>query len=403
MDKVITCARKEIRGMVILPASKSVSNRALVLSALAGGGLPENLSDSDDTRVMVDALARTGGRVDVGHAGTAMRFLTAYFALRGGEWELTGSERMRQRPIEVLVESLRQLGANIEYMAKEGLPPLRIGNAVLKGGKEIHPYASVSSQYISALMMIAPLLEGGLVINLRGKVVSADYIVMTAEMMRQFGVNVYFEKDRIAIPQGTYSPAAFRVDADWSAASFFFEVLAIAGAGEIFLPGLKFDSLQGDARQVALWQQLGVKTENVAGGVRLWASNERVLFFEADMSGMPDVTLALVVACCLADIPFRLRGIETLYIKECDRVTAMTRELGKLGYKLHIPVHGELCWNRERNTLISLNIDTYEDHRMAMAFAPAGLKFPGLTIRDAQVVTKSFPCFWEQLDKLLDL
>ena len=403
MDKVITCARKEIRGTVILPASKSVSNRALVLSALAGGGLPENLSDSDDTRVLVDALARTGGRVDVGHAGTAMRFLTAYFALRGGEWELTGSERMRQRPIEVLVESLRQLGANIEYMAKEGLPPLRIGNAVLKGGKEIHPDASVSSQYISALMMIAPLLEGGLVINLRGKVVSADYIAMTAEMMRQFGVNVYFEEDRIAIPRGKYSPVAFRVDADWSAASFFFEVLAIAGAGEIFLPGLKFDSLQGDARQVALWQQLGVKTEKVAGGVRLCASNERVPFFEADMSDMPDVTLALVVACCLADIPFRLRGIETLYIKECDRVTAVTRELGKLGYKLCVPVHGELCWNRERNTLISLHIDTYEDHRMAMAFAPAGLKFPGLTIRDAQVVTKSFPGFWKQLDKLLDV
>lgn len=403
MDKVITSARKGIGGTVILPASKSVSNRALVLSALAGGGLPENLSDSDDTRVLVDALVRTGGLVDVGHAGTAMRFLAAYFALRGGEWELTGSERMWQRPIKVLVESLRQLGADIEYMAEEGFPPLRIGSAVLKGGKEINPDASVSSQYISALMMIAPLLEGGLVINLRGKVVSADYIYMTAEMMSRFGVNVDFKENRIVVSQGKYSPTVFRVDADWSAASFFFEVLAIAGEGEIFLPDLKFDSLQGDVRQIALWQQLGVCAESVAGGVRLWVNDERVPFFEADMSGMPDVTLALVVACCLADIPFRLRGIETLYIKECDRVMAVMKELGKLGYKLYVPVHGELCWNRERNTLISLNIDTYEDHRMAMAFAPAGLKFPGLTIKDAQVITKSFPDFWEQLDKLLDL
>lgn len=401
MDRVIAWEQRKIKGTVILPASKSESNRALVLSALAGGGVPENLSDSDDTRVLAGALKQAGGLVDVGHAGTAMRFLTAYFAPREGVWELTGSERMKQRPIKVLVEALRELGAKIEYLGREGFPPLWIGNSVLKGGRTISLDASVSSQYVSALMMIAPLLKGGLVIDLKGKVASADYIRMTAEMMRRFGVSAGFEGKRVTIPEGVYTPVTFRVSADWSAASFFYELLAIAGKGEIFLPGLDIDSFQGDARQVDLWRQLGVTTEKVAGGVRLSAYGERVARFEADLSGMPDVALSLIVACCLSDTPFHLRGLDTLYIKECDRVMAVTRETGKLGYVLQVPAHGELCWNRERNTLIALDIDTYQDHRMAMAFAPAGLRYTGLTVRDAGVVTKSFPGFWEQLDNLV--
>ena len=401
MDKVIAWEQRKIEGTVILPASKSESNRALVLSALAGGGVPKNLSDSDDTRVLAEALKQAGGLVDVGHSGTSMRFLAAYFALREGVWELTGSERMKQRPIKVLVEALRELGANIEYLGREGFPPLWISNSMLTGGRAISLDASVSSQYISALMMIAPLLKGGLVIDLRGKIASADYIRMTAEMMRRFGVSAAFEGKRVTIPEGVYMPVTFWVSADWSAASFFYELLAIAGEGEISLPGLDTDSLQGDACQVDLWRQLGVITEKVAGGVRLSAHGERIARFEADLSGMPDVALPLIVACCLSDTPFHLRGLDTLYIKECDRVMAVTRETGKLGYVLQVPAHGELCWNRERNTLIALDIDTYQDHRMAMAFAPAGLKYPGLTVRDAGVVTKSFPDFWEQLDHLV--
>lgn len=396
MDKVITWERGKIEGTVILPASKSESNRALVLCALAGGGVPENLSDSDDTWVLAEALKRAGGLVDVGHAGTSMRFLAAYFALREGVWELTGSERMKQRPVSVLVEALRELGAKIEYLGREGFPPLWIGDSMLKGARTISLDASVSSQYISALMMIAPLLKGGLVIDLRGKVASADYIRMTAEMMRRFGVDVGFEGKRVTIPEGVYAPVRFRVSADWSAASFFYELLAIAGEGEIFLPGLSVDSLQGDARQVDLWRQLGVATEKVAGGVRLSARGERVARFEADLSGMPDVALSLVVACCLSDTPFHLRGLDTLYIKECDRVMAVSREAGKLGYDLQVPARGELCWDRVRNGRVTLEIDTYQDHRMAMAFAPAGLRYCGLVVRDADVVSKSFPGFWEQ-------
>ena len=399
MDKVIAWTQKKIEGTVILPASKSESNRALVLSALAGGGMPENLSDSDDTRVLAEALKQAGGLVDVGHAGTSMRFLAAYFALREGVWELTGSERMKQRPIKV--EALWELGAKIEYLGKEGFPPLWIGNSVLKGERTISLDAAVSSQYISALMMIAPLLKGGLVIDLKGKVISADYIRMTAEMMRCFGVNTRFEGKRVLIPEGVYAPVSFRVSADWSAASFFYELLAITEEGEIFLPGLYIDSLQGDARQVDLWRQLGVTTEKVVGGVRLSANSDRVARFEADLSGMPDVALPVIVACCLSDTPFHLTGLDTLYIKECDRVMAVTREAGKLGYGLQIPARGELCWDRVRNACTTLEIDTYQDHRMAMAFAPAGGRYCGLIVRDADVVSKSFPGFWEQYDHLV--
>ena len=367
MDKVIAWTQKKIEGTVILPASKSESNRALVLSALAGGGMPENLSDSDDTRVLAEALKQAGGLVDVGHAGTSMRFLAAYFALREGVWELTGSERMKQRPIKVLVEALWELGAKIEYLGKEGFPPLWIGNSVLKGERTISLDAAVSSQYISALMMIAPLLKGGLVIDLKGKVISADYIRMTAEMMRCFGVNTRFEGKRVLIPEGVYAPVSFRVSADWSAASFFYVLLVITEEGEIFLSGLSIDWLQGDARQVDLWRQLGVTTEKVVGGVRLSANSDRVARFEADLSGMPDVALPVIVACCLSDTPFHLTGLDTLYIKECDRVMAVT----------------------------------YQDHRMAMAFAPAGVRYCGLIVRDTDVVSKSFPGFWEQYDHLV--
>lgn len=401
MDKVIAWKQGKIEGTVILPASKSESNRALILSALAGGNMPENLSDSDDTQVLAEALKRVGGLVDVGHAGTSMRFLAAYFALREGVWELTGSERMKQRPIKVLVEALRELGANIEYLGREGFPPLWIGDSVLKGGRAISLDASVSSQYISALMMIAPLLKGGLVIDLKGKIASADYIRMTVEMMRRFGVDTDFEGKRVAIPEGVYTPVSFRVSADWSAASFFYELLAIAREGKIFLPGLYIDSLQGDARQVDLWRQLGVTTEKVVGGVRLLANSDRVARFEADLSGMPDVALPVIVACCLSDTPFYLTGLDTLYIKECDRVMAVMWEAGKLGYDLQVPAHGELCWNRERNACTTLEIDTYQDHRMAMAFAPAGLRYWGVTVRDADVVSKSFPGFWEQFYHLV--
>lgn len=401
MDRVIAGEKKKLEGMVFLPASKSISNRALVLRALSDGPMPENLSDSDDTRVLQEALSGRGDWVNVGHAGTAMRFLTAYFALKGGVRELTGSDRMKQRPLQVLVDALRELGAKIAYLGEEGFPPLWISPSLLQGGKIITLDASVSSQYVSALMMIAPLLPGGLIIDLRGKVVSGSYIRMTAALMRQFGADVNLENGRIVIPGGEYRPTGLRVEADWTAASYFYEMLALVGQGRIFIPDLRSDSLQGDVRQYVLWERLGVRTEWHDNGICLLASGPSVSFFEADFTEMPDLALTFIVACCLNDIPFHIRGVETLHIKECDRAAASVCELRKLGYKLDTPRHGELCWNRECDPLISLEIDTYQDHRMAMAFAPAGLKLPGLIIRNAGVVSKSFPTFWEQFDNLV--
>ena len=308
---------------------------------------------------------------------------------------------MKQRPVQVLVDALRELGASIAYMGEEGFPPLWITSVPLQGGCSLVLDASVSSQYVSALMMIAPLLPGGLTLDLEERIVSAAYIRMTASMMRLFGVDVRLEGGKIVVPEEGYSPVNLRVESDWTAASYFYEVLSIVGQGEIFISDLKKDSLQGDALQYRLWERLGVRTEWRESDVLLRASGENTGLFEADFTEMPDLALTFIVACCLKDIPFHIRGLETLHIKECDRVAASIHELRKLGYELKIPVHGELCWNQERNTLISLEIDTYQDHRMAMAFAPAGLKFPGLVIRNAGVVSKSFPTFWEQLGNLL--
>lgn len=401
MDRVIAWEKEKVEGVAVLPASKSISNRALVLSVLSGSPIPENLSDSDDTRVLQEALSGTSDLVHVGHAGTAMRFLTAYFALKGGVRELTGSERMKQRPLHVLVDALRKLGAKIAYLGEEGFPPLWISPSSLQGGKELTLDASVSSQYVSALMMIAPLLPGGLTISLRGKIVSGSYIRMTAAMMRQFGAVIDLESERITIPEGEYKPTGSRIEADWTAASYFYEMLVLVGQGRIFIPDLKSDSLQGDARQYILWERLGIQTEWCDNGVYLHASGQVVDFFEADFTEMPDLALTFIVACCLKNISFHIRGLETLHIKECDRVSASVCELRKLGYELNVPEHGELCWNGERNTFVSLEIDTYQDHRMAMAFAPAGLKLSGLVIRNAGVVSKSFPTFWEQFNNLV--
>lgn len=401
MDRVIAWEKEKVEGVAVLPASKSISNRALVLSVLSGSPIPENLSDSDDTRVLQEALSGTSDLVHVGHAGTAMRFLTAYFALKGGVRELTGSERMKQRPLHVLVDALRKLGAKIAYLGEEGFPPLWISPSSLQGGKELTLDASVSSQYVSALMMIAPLLPGGLTISLRGKIVSGSYIRMTAAMMRQFGAVVDLESERITIPEGGYKPTGSRIEADWTAASYFYEMLVLVGQGRIFIPDLKSDSLQGDARQYILWERLGIQTEWCDNGVYLHASGQVVDFFDADFTEMPDLALTFIVACCLKNISFHIRGLETLHIKECDRVSASVCELRKLGYELNVPEHGELCWNGERNTFVSLEIDTYQDHRMAMAFAPAGLKLSGLVIRNAGVVSKSFPTFWEQFNNLV--
>ena len=392
---------KQINGRVNLPASKSISNRVLLIHALANGEWPiENLADCDDTNTLFRALHSDSHRFDIGHAGTAMRFLTAFLARTSGEWEITGSERMKQRPIGVLVEALNRLGAKIEYLEKNGYPPLRISGSLLTGGTLEMP-ASVSSQYISALMMIAPYMEKGLTLRLTGKIVSGSYIDMTTRIMRDFGAKVTRDGTSVQVAPVPYKPVPFRVEADWSAASYFYELLTIAGDGEVRLPGLLSDSVQGDARQIGVWEKLGVTTRFADNEAILSKSQPQISRLEYDFVEMPDLVQSFAVACCLTDIPFRFSGVETLRIKETDRIAALMTELAKLGYLLEADGDNQLLWRGEKNTPdVHPEIHTYHDHRMAMAFAPATLKHPNLIIRDKEVVTKSFPGYWEELNRL---
>ena len=385
---------------ITLPASKSISNRALILNALAYSPYDiQNLSDCDDTRVTVKALDSNDRTFDIGAAGTAMRFLTAFLSKTVGEWVITGSERMKQRPIKLLVDALTTLGARIEYVEKEGFPPLRIFGSALTGG-EIRLNGGVSSQYISALMMIAPYMQNGLKIILEGNVISVPYINMTLNMMKEYGVAVDFNNTIIDIKAQTYKPIQYKVESDWSAASYWYEVLAIAGKGQVFLTGLNQNSYQGDSKVAALFEQLGVSSTYQAEGVLLQASGKYVERFEYDFVNQPDLAQTFAVTCCMKGIPFHFGGLQTLKIKETDRIAALINELGKLGFVLTEPAEGQLAWIGNRcDAAQPVSIATYEDHRMAMAFAPAALITP-LVIEEPQVVSKSYPGFWEDIEKL---
>lgn len=401
MNISLNFENSSIYGRVNLPASKSISNRVLIINSLANSDLPiENLADCDDTKSMLSVLNSDGNCFDIGHAGTAMRFLTAFLSRIIGKWVLTGSERMKQRPIQVLVDALNELGARIEYMEQTGFPPLRIYGSRLRGG-EIKIPASVSSQYISALMMIAPYMEKGLTIHLIGKVVSGTYLDMTARIMKAFGAEVTNTGTSIRIGVKPYEPVSYRVESDWSAASYFYEILAIADKGEIRMNNLYQDSLQGDAGQIAVWKKLGIVTCFEENEVILTKGRPEVSELCYDFVGMPDLVQSFAVACCMMNIPFDFYGVETLRIKETDRIKALTEELAKLGYILETEGDNRLFWKGKKVPAQQHpEILTYHDHRMAMAFAPAMLKHPGMVIVDKEVVTKSFPRFWEELKSL---
>jgi len=383
-----------------LPASKSISNRALILDALAYSPYDiQNLSDCDDTQALVNALDSNETTFDIGAAGTTMRFLTAFLSKTLGEWIITGSERMKQRPIKLLVDGLNSLGARVEYVEKEGFPPLRIFGSALVGG-EIHLNGSVSSQYISALMMIAPLMQDGLKIILDGKIISRPYINMTLQMMREYGVEVQFEENIIHIEPQEYQPIPYKVESDWSAASYWYEMLALVGKGGIYLDGLTQDSFQGDSKVAELFAQLGVETTYLSDGVLLTPNKTITQKMEYNFTDQPDLAQTFAVTCCLKGIPFQFSGLQSLKIKETNRIAALTNELGKLGFVLIEPREGMLAWDNERcETAEIVSIATYDDHRMAMAFAPVALLRP-ISIENPQVVSKSYPNFWDDFEKI---
>jgi 3-phosphoshikimate 1-carboxyvinyltransferase len=407
MQYTIT-APKALKQTVQLPASKSISNRALVIHALSGGDvLPENLSDCDDTEVIISALKDNPYEINIKAAGTAMRFMTAYLATRDGEEHvITGTERMKHRPIHILVDALRGLGADIEYVGKEGFPPLRIKGGKLEGGQLEVP-GNVSSQFISALLLIGPCLSSGLTLRLTGDLISRPYIDLTLWMMREFGADADWSAyDTITVAGKPYSQRPYYIENDWSAASYWYEMMALSKQvdDEIRLEGLMDGSKQGDSSVRYIFSLLGVKTtfgtkkEGVPTTVTLRHSGRCVPRLEYDFINAPDLAQTFVVCCLMLDVPFYFRGLSTLKIKETDRIEALKKEALKLGFVLHDKNDSELYWDGERcEPMEDAAIDTYEDHRMALAFAPAAFRLEQLRINNPQVVTKSYPSYWEDI------
>ena len=392
-------APDNIRATIKLPASKSISNRALIINALGKGRFaPDNLSDCDDTSVMIKALSEENDTVDIKAAGTAMRFLTAFLSVNEGTKIITGTKRMQQRPIRILVDALRTLGAHIEYVGEEGFPPLKITGALLTK-KEISLKGDVSSQYISALLMIAPILKHGLTIHLTGEIISKPYINLTLQLMRNFGAKAEWISDSsIKVEPHPYAPTPFTVESDWSAASYWYEIVALSKDAEVELLGLFPNSYQGDCKVADLFARLGIKTKFTAWGVMLKKNGKLPQRLDYDFINEPDLAQTFVVTCAALGIPFRFTGLQSLKIKETDRIAALIKELGKLGYILKEENDSILSWDGKCNQAdVNPTIDTYEDHRMAMAFAPLCLINQSIIINDPQVVSKSYPQYWEDL------
>ena len=399
MMQIKVTAPAKIHTTIQLPSSKSISNRALIINALGNGTHhPENLSDCDDTRVMIRALNDDKETIDIMAAGTAMRFLTAYLSVTPGTRIITGTERMQQRPIQVLVNALRELGADIEYVANDGFPPLRITGRELRKDTISLP-GNVSSQYISALLMIAPVLTNGLNIRLTGDIISRPYINLTLQLMNDFGVRAEWTDDhRLKVEPQAYHSTPFYVESDWSAASYWYQIVALSKEAEVTLPGLFKDSYQGDSQVAGIFRSLGVETIYKDKAVILKKNGKSVERLDYDFINQPDLAQTFVVTCALLNIPFRFSGLQSLKIKETDRMAALITEMRKLGYILHETDGSVLSWEGERCTTEEHPaIDTYEDHRMAMAFAPTCLALPEILINNPQVVSKSYPRYWEDL------
>ena len=399
----ISANTKNITGRINLPASKSISNRALIIHALCYSPYPlHNLSDSDDTKVLQTALNSNTNKFDIGHAGTAMRFLTAFLAKIAGLWEITGSERMQQRPIGILVDALNKLGANIEYLENDNYPPLKILGSHLKG-ETIELDGSISSQYISALLLIAPTIENGLTLKLKGEITSRSYIELTLNLMTKFGVQYQWNENEINVPEQTYLPIDFTIEADWSGASYWYQILALVDAGDILLENLQLKSLQGDANIASWFEEFGVYSTQKSDGI-LISKRENIIpkKLNLDFIENPDIAQTMACLCVAKTIPFSFTGLKTLKIKETNRIAALQNELAKFGAELTEPKHGELAWDGTINFAQKEEIPTiktYHDHRMALAFTPMALARINLQIENPMVITKSYPNFWKDLKK----
>ena len=397
-----------IKGTVSLPGSKSLSNRVLMIQALSGLSFTiSNLSNADDTKHLQAALNHikegTSQTIDIGHAGTDMRFLTSFLSLRNGTWHLTGSERMQQRPIRDLVHVLKQLGACISYENQEGYPPLLIkGNSIKGGSATIN--GNVSSQYISSLLLVAPYFTNGLELTLQRNLVSLPYITMTIEVMKEFGAEIHWNEHTITVKPVPYSynQSNYVIESDWSAASYFFSLVALSDSKTtLTLNRLFKKSLQADAICATIYKQFGVETNFENNQITISKQHDPTTAFNFDFIDCPDIAQTLAVSCIGLNIPFHFTGLQTLKVKETDRIIALQHEAQKFGFVLTISDH-TITYQAQSNikTDITEAIDTYSDHRMAMAFAPLSLIFDPLIINDADVVSKSYPTFWDDLTSI---
>lgn len=397
---------KKIYGELRLPASKSISNRLLMIEAMCPNSSfdIQNLSDSNDSQVMQQALEAffyTQGMpqsLDMQDAGTAMRFVTAYAATHPCHVLLTGCERMKERPIGILVDKLRQLGADISYRDKQGYPPLLLRGASLSGGA-IKIDATVSSQFVSALMLVAPAMQKGLSLSLEGEAVSTPYIDMTAQLMAQCGFKVLRQANDISIPPQPMPtlPPNYVVESDWSAASYWYQMVALADEADLFLHGLQKDSLQGDAVLAQWYEPLGVQSRFEAGGVRLRRVPRSLpSHYEGNFRQQPDLVQTFVCTLAALQCPATLKGVANLRYKETDRLLAMQQELQNMGVEVQLQ-HDSISILPQRPLATSKAVHTYADHRMAMAFAALGVRMGKIAIANPQCVSKSYPHFWQDM------
>jgi len=401
---IVSHPTKIANGTIHLPASKSIANRLLLMKAIAGfSGLEiQNLSDARDTQILQNILANleNTNTINVQDAGTVMRFLTAYLSCLDGEWTLTGTERMQQRPIGALVNVLRSIGADIQYVKNENYPPLKIRGKKLKGGK-IEIDGSISSQFISALLLIAPLFHEPLEIHIKNELVSTPYVTMTLQLMQQWGANYTWKQNVISVENKPYKMPAEKVfaESDWSAASYFYSILSLAKEGEITLPYLFKNSLQGDSICAELFNELGISTHFTNDSVIFKKTTHGKKEFHHDFLKCPDIAQTLAVCCAAKNIEADLSGLQTLSLKETDRIFAIKNELEKFGGNV-LTTKNSIKINLSQISLLNPHISTYKDHRMAMSFAPLALCFPEIEIENPAVVEKSFPRFWNELQKI---
>ncbi|WP_231512787.1 3-phosphoshikimate 1-carboxyvinyltransferase [Aureispira sp. CCB-QB1] len=402
-QKPMVSKKTNIKGEITLNGSKSISNRILMIQAISGEEFSiSGLSNAKDTTTLKSLLEKLNEPIlDAGEAGTAYRFMTAYLAWKGNNQVLMGTKRMCERPIGVLADALNELGAKICYVGKQGYPPLHMKeHKIDQWGQRITIGAHVSSQFISALLLIAPVLPNGMELILEGKIISRPYIQMTLNLMEEFGILALWHNDMIKVPNQEYVPKPFVVEADWSAASYYYSLVAIADEATIQLNGLQQNSVQGDAVLVDIMESFGVKTTFNERGILLEKIPCSITEFKYDCSDCPDLAQTLAVVCAALKVEAELTGLETLTIKETDRINAVKVELEKLGCLVDATENSLSIRKGITNQQQSIKVNTYDDHRMAMAFAPLALILDKVSMEDKKVVCKSYPKFWDDFQTL---